>query len=71
VASVSYCQRMRRAFVVQLRQKANSEVVEFAGRVEHVDSGRADHFASVDELVTFMERTIAEVDTEEAKNRLA
>ena len=61
---------MRRAFVIQLRQKGNLDVVEFAGQVEHVDSGRADHFGSVDELVTFMERTIAEVETEEAKKRL-
>jgi hypothetical protein len=58
---------MRRAFVIQLRQGAEPGVAEFAGRVEHVDSGRADHFVSVDELVRFMERTIAEVEAEEPK----
>ena len=62
---------MRRAFVIQLRQKASPDVVEFAGRVEHVDSGRAGHFGSVDELVRFMERTIAEVETEEVKKRMS
>lgn len=53
--------------MIQLRQQANPETVEFAGRVEHVDSGRTDHFGSIDELVRFMERTIIEVEAEAAK----
>ena len=53
--------------MIQLRQEANPEVVEFAGRVEHVDSGRTDHFGSVDELVSFIERTITEVEAEAVK----
>jgi hypothetical protein len=57
---------MRRAFVIQLREKADPGAGEFAGRVEHVDSGRADHFGSVEELVRFVERTLAEVETAEA-----
>lgn len=57
--------------MIQLRQPPEPRPAEFAGRVEHVDSGRADHFGSVDELVTFIERTIAEVETEEANKRLA
>jgi hypothetical protein len=35
---------------------------EFAGRVEHVDSGRADHFGSVEELVRFIARTLEEIE---------
>ncbi len=53
---------MRRAFVIQLRQKADPAASEFAGRVEHVDSGRADHFTSVEELVRFVEQTVAETE---------
>ncbi len=53
---------MRRAFVIQLRQKAGPGVAEFAGRVEHVDSGRADHFTSVEELVRFVQQTVAEIE---------
>jgi hypothetical protein len=60
------CFSMRRAFVIQLREKADPAAGEFAGRVEHVDSGRADHFGSVEELVRFVERTLAEVETAEA-----
>jgi hypothetical protein len=57
---------MRRAFVIQLREKADPSAAQFAGRVEHVDSGRADHFGSVEELVRFVERTLAEVELAEA-----
>lgn len=53
---------MRRAFVIQLRQNADPGAAEFAGRVEHVDSGRADHFGSVDELIRFIERTMADIE---------
>jgi hypothetical protein len=58
---------MRRAFVIQLREKAVRGTLEFAGRVEHVDSGRADHFTSVEELVRFVERTVAETEAEETE----
>lgn len=57
---------MRRAFVIQLR-KTDRGAVEFAGRVEHVDSGRADHFGSAEELVRFVERTLAEVEAMEGE----
>jgi hypothetical protein len=53
---------MRRAFVIQLRQKADPGAADLAGRIEHVDSGRADHFGSVDELVRFIVQTLAEVE---------
>ena len=52
--------------MIQLREKADPLAAEFAGRVEHVDSGRADHFGSVEELVRFVERTLAEVEAAEA-----
>jgi hypothetical protein len=43
-----------RAFVVQLHADAEVEKGQFFGRVEHVVSGKATHFASVDTLVTFI-----------------
>jgi hypothetical protein len=56
---------MRRAFVIQLRQKADPEAADLVGRIEHVDSGRADHFGSVEELVRFIERTLTEIEAAE------
>jgi len=43
-----------RVFVVQLREQADVEHGQWAGRVEHVTSGQATHFHSVEELVTFI-----------------
>ncbi len=50
-----------RAFVVHVR--ANSDVARghVAGRVEHVVSGQATHFASLEELLAFMARVLATV----------
>jgi len=49
------------AFVVHFR--VNSDVAQgrMAGRVEHVVSGQAAHFATLDELLAFIARVLAEV----------
>lgn len=47
------------AFVVQFR--SGSGPARFAGRVEHMPSARATHFGSVEELLAFITRVLAEV----------
>lgn len=54
----------QRAFVVQFRTEAEVVQGPFVGRVEHVVSGQATHFCSVDELLTFMTRVLSEVKAE-------
>ena len=56
---------MRRGFVIQLSSEADLYPGKFAGRVEHVDSGRADGFRSVEELVRFIEQTVKEIEETE------
>ena len=41
-------------FAVQLATEARIEHGEFRGRVEHVNSMRATHFHSLEELVAFI-----------------
>jgi hypothetical protein len=47
-----------RAFVVQLRADADLAMGAVSGRVEHVSSGSATLFDSVDELIAWMHRAI-------------
>jgi hypothetical protein len=47
-----------RAFVVQFRDETDVEMGRFMGRVEHVISGNATHFASLQELLTFIGRVL-------------
>jgi len=47
-----------RAFVVQLREQADVEQGHWSGRIEHVTSGRAMHFQSLDELLAFVARVL-------------
>jgi hypothetical protein len=54
-----------RAFVVQLHAEAEVAKGPFKGRVEHLVSMQATHFDSLDALVTFMARVLAEVEAEE------
>ena len=54
-----------RAFVVQLHAEADIAHRRLHGRVEHIVSGEATRFASVDELVTFMVELLAEAEEEE------
>ncbi len=49
----------QRAFVVQFR--SGSETGQFAGRVEYMPSAQATHFGSVEELLAFLTRLLAEV----------
>ena len=49
----------RRAFVVQLREQANVESNQWVGRIEHVTSGQATHFQSLEELRVFIVRVLA------------
>jgi hypothetical protein len=48
------------AFVIALRRDADVVHGQFAGRVEHMSSGRAASFASVDVLLEFMRRAAGE-----------
>ena len=52
---------VHRAFVVHFR--VNSDVAQgrMAGRVEHVVSGQATHFASLEELLVFIARVLSTV----------
>ena len=49
------------AFVVQFRAETDVEQGRFVGRVEHVVSGQATHFHSLEELLAFMARVLASV----------
>jgi len=49
------------AFVVQFRTETDITHEQITGRVEHVLSGQATHFASLKELLAFFERVLATV----------
>ena len=51
---------VQRAFVVQLRPEANVERGHFIGRIEHVMSGQAVNFDSLEGLLVFMARMLKE-----------
>jgi len=51
----------RRAFVVQFHKETAVEQWHLEGRVEHVVSGQAIHFHSLEELLYFIARTLATV----------
>jgi hypothetical protein len=51
-----------RAFVVQFRSGATAEPGQFTGRVEHVVSGRATRFRSLEELLTFFGQELTAVE---------
>jgi hypothetical protein len=53
----------QRAFVVQLHVEADLAVGRYAGRVEHVASGQAVHFHSLEQLLAFIARVLTEVPT--------
>jgi hypothetical protein len=50
------------AFVVQFGRDTAMDTARMAGRVEHVVSGKAARFRSLDELVTFMAEVLREVE---------
>jgi len=49
------------AFVVHFRVNSDVAHGQVAGRVEHVVSGQAAHFSSVEELLAFMGQVLATV----------
>jgi hypothetical protein len=49
------------AFVVQFRTETEVAQRHMVGRVEHVVSGQAAHFSSLEELLAFMARVLATV----------
>jgi hypothetical protein len=48
----------QRAFFVQVHAEADVAQGRLAGRVEHVVSGQATHFASPEELLAFMAQVL-------------
>ncbi|MGH7968898.1 MAG: hypothetical protein ACREIC_09255 [Limisphaerales bacterium] len=50
---------MQRAFVLQLRPETNVEQGRFEGRIEHVDSGWAMHFRTIEEFLKFVEQSLS------------
>jgi hypothetical protein len=53
---------VERAFVVQLHATAVVAQGQLTGRVEHVLSGQAAHFDTLDELLAFMARVLAALE---------
>ena len=53
---------MHRAFVVQLHATAAVAQGQVSGRVEHVLSGQAAHFQTVDELLAFIAQVLAALE---------
>jgi hypothetical protein len=47
-----------RAFVIQLTENMDAEHGRWAGRAEHVTSGQATRFQSLDELLGFVSRIL-------------
>jgi rhodanese-related sulfurtransferase len=56
----------QRAFLVQVHAEAEVAQGRLAGRVEHVVSGQATHFASPEELLAFMARVLTPLDSPRA-----
>jgi hypothetical protein len=53
---------VQRAFVVQLHATADVAQARLVGRIEHVVSGQALHFHTLEELLTFMARVLATLE---------
>ena len=51
-----------RVFVVQFRPQPPGAVAGYDGRVEHLVSGQVARFHSLEELLAFMTRVLAEVE---------
>lgn len=50
-----------RAFVIQFRANADIEKGHMTGRIEHVVSGQATHFESLEALLAFITRVLMEM----------
>jgi hypothetical protein len=55
------------AFVLQFPAGTDLEAGPFAGRIEHVASGRTAHFHTPEELRTFLAQVLAEVGAKDAE----
>lgn len=55
---------VHRAFVVQFRAETDVEGGRLEGRVEHVTSGQATHFHSLDDLLAFLGKVLREMNAE-------
>ena len=51
----------RAAFVIQWRPETDIEAGRFEGSVEHIASYKATRFHSLDELLSFIARMLAEI----------
>jgi hypothetical protein len=51
-----------KAFVVQFSRETRARTGPFAGRVEHISSGRRGRFASTRELVALLRMMLAKLD---------
>ena len=56
----------RRAFVVQFRAETDLAHARCSGRVEHVVSGQASQFQSLEELLAFFTRILTAMGTQSA-----
>jgi hypothetical protein len=57
------------AFVVQFQAGEGHGRVARAGRIEHLSSGQATHFALPEEMLSFARRVLAQLGTAEATRR--
>jgi hypothetical protein len=55
----------RGAFVIQFNDETDLTTGKYQGRVEHVESCRALHFYSMDELLSFLDQVLKEVSKNE------
>ena len=56
-----------KAFVVQFSREADAQAGTFSGRLEHLDSGCRARFTSAEELVTILQKFLAEIGADPAK----
>ena len=56
-----------RAFVVRFRTETNMARGRCAGRVEHVVSGQATHFSSLEELLAFIARVLTSLSAKRSE----
>lgn len=49
------------AFVIQFRESTDVEAGRLEGRIEHIASCRASRFHSLDEMLAFVARVLAEI----------
>jgi len=58
-----------KAFVVQFSRETGSSSGTLSGRVEHLSSGRRGRFNSAEQLVTILEKLLAEVGMTSERSR--